>query len=215
MMMISLSSVLEALLLVVALSIDAFVASFAYGTNRIYIPKTSIIVISGICSLMLGISLFVGVIIRPWVPDELIGAICFVLLFAIGGFKLFESSIKNLIRRHQLLHRQVSFSIFQLHVLMQIYTDPKEADYDHSRVLSPTEASLLAISLSIDGLAAGFSAGLTQLNPMLVLALSFLCGAFMVICGSKLGQIIARKSNYDLAWISGLLLIILAFMKVL
>ena len=39
-------AVLEALLLVVALSMDAFVASFAYGAQRIKIPFSSAAIIS-------------------------------------------------------------------------------------------------------------------------------------------------------------------------
>ena len=41
---------LEALLLVVALSLDAFVASFAYGAQRIRIPYSSAAIISVICT---------------------------------------------------------------------------------------------------------------------------------------------------------------------
>ena len=43
-------AVLEALLLVVALSMDAFVASFAYGAQRIKIPFSSAAIISVICT---------------------------------------------------------------------------------------------------------------------------------------------------------------------
>ena len=50
---VTLPSLLEAFLLVAAVSLDAFVASFAYGTNKIKIPVTSLIVISVICSGML------------------------------------------------------------------------------------------------------------------------------------------------------------------
>lgn len=213
--MLSLTSILEALFLVIALSIDAFVASFAYGSDRIHIPYVSVFIISGICSLVLGISLFVGVLVKPWVPASLIAWICFLLLFTLGAFKVFDSSVKRLIRKYQKVHRQVSFSIFQLHFLLQVYADPQSADYDHSRILNPSEAALLAISLSIDGLAAGFSAGLTNLNPWLVLLLSFICGAVMVISGSKLGKMMADNSRFDLSWMSGCILIILAFLKLM
>lgn len=53
-------AVLEALLLVVALSMDAFVASFAYGAQRIKIPFSSAAIISVICTAMLAVSLLAG-----------------------------------------------------------------------------------------------------------------------------------------------------------
>ena len=48
-------SSLDAILLVTALSMDAFVASFAYGTSKIKIPFKSAIVINVVCSSILGI----------------------------------------------------------------------------------------------------------------------------------------------------------------
>ncbi len=49
---------IESLLLVLAVSLDAFVASIAYGTNKIKIPFASATIINIICSSVLGLSLF-------------------------------------------------------------------------------------------------------------------------------------------------------------
>ncbi len=49
---------METILLVLALSLDAFVASIAYGTNKIKIPFKSIIIIDSICAISLVISLY-------------------------------------------------------------------------------------------------------------------------------------------------------------
>ncbi len=49
---------IESLLLVLAVSLDAFVASIAYGTNKIKIPFVSATIINIICSSVLGVSLF-------------------------------------------------------------------------------------------------------------------------------------------------------------
>ena len=64
-------AVLEALLLVVALSMDAFVASFAYGAQRIKIPFSSAAIISVICTAMLAVSLLAGALLRPFLPQGL------------------------------------------------------------------------------------------------------------------------------------------------
>ena len=48
----------ETLLLVFTLSLDAFVASIAYGTNEIEVPFVSIAIINVTCSSLLALSLF-------------------------------------------------------------------------------------------------------------------------------------------------------------
>ena len=57
---ITLFSTTQAILLVSALSMDAFVASFAYGTDRIRIPFISNVVISFVCTCILSIALLFG-----------------------------------------------------------------------------------------------------------------------------------------------------------
>ena len=80
-------AVLEALLLVVALSMDAFVASFAYGAQRIKIPFSSAAIISVICTAMLAVSLLAGALLRPFLPQGLTRGLCFALLFFVGCCK--------------------------------------------------------------------------------------------------------------------------------
>ncbi len=205
--------VLESLLLVVALSTDTFVASFAYGAQRIKIPFASAAVISSICTGMLAISLLLGSLLRTLLPYGLTKGLCFALLFLLGLARLCDSAIKALIRKHKQLHRQVSFSIFSLKFILDIYADPEKADRDGSHVLSPLEAASLAFALSLDGLAAGFGAALAQVQPLLVLFLSLAIGMLAVRGGGWLGNRAAQKLPFDLSWISGALLIALAMQK--
>ena len=132
-------AVLEALLLVVALSMDAFVASFAYGAQRIKIPFSSAAIISVICTAMLAVSLLAGALLRPFLPQGLTRGLCFALLFCWVLQSCVISAIKTLIRRHKRMHRQVSFSVFSLKFILDVYADPEKADRDGSRVLSPAE----------------------------------------------------------------------------
>ena len=103
-------STVEILVLVTALSVDAFVASFAYGTNRIKIPLRSVAVISIICSAIFAVSLFLGSLIRPFMPTHFAGLLCFAILFVLGIVKLCDSAIKSFIRRSQGGHKKISFS---------------------------------------------------------------------------------------------------------
>lgn len=200
---------LEALLLVVALSLDAFIASFAYGAQRIKIPFSSVIIISIICTAMLGVSLLLGALLRPHLPQMATKVLCFAILFLLGVTKLCDSAIKTLIRRHKKIHN----SLFRLKFILDVYADPEKADRDGSRVLSPAEAASLAVALSLDGLAVGFGAALMKVNFLLVMLLSLVIGMLAVRLGGRIGNKAAQKLPFDLSWISGALLIMLAVLK--
>jgi len=202
---------LEALLLSAAVSLDAFAASFAYGASRIRVPLFSAGVLSALCSLLLAVSLLAGNILRPLLPEAFTRAVCFSILFIIGILKLFDSSLKACIRRSGGIRKNIRFSISRLRFILNVYADPEEADRDASRTLSPAEAASLAVALSLDGLAAGFGAGLADINLPLTLILSLFMGLFAVICGGWLGNRTAE--TLDLSWLGGALLILLALLR--
>lgn len=131
-----LRSLFETGLLVIALSVDSFVASFSYGANHIRMPFRSVACISGICSGSLGLSLLVGRGLRSYLPEGVLPWICFLLLAGLGIVKIFDSSLKALIRRHRDLHRQWQFSAFHFRVILNIYANPEQADQDRSGALS-------------------------------------------------------------------------------
>jgi len=200
-------------MLVTALSLDAFVASFCYGSNKIKIPFKSVAIISITCSAILAISLFLGLLIKPYLPYNLTNIVCFLILFSLGIVKFFDGCIKSFINKHKVDVKQVSFKLYDLRFILQIYGDSTEADKDGSKELSPFEATSLSIALSFDGLAVGFGAGLSNINPIEVIIISLVLGAVAVLAGSFIGNKVAEKLDLDLSWASGLLLIILAFMK--
>lgn len=212
-MNITIVSLLEALLLVTALSTDAFVASFGYGTNKIKIPPLSTAIISIVCTLITVASLVAGYLLRSVIPAGMTAVFCFIILFLIGVIRLFDSSIKAYIRKQREIHRKIKFTIFHLQFILNIYADPEEADQDSSRVLSAKEAAALAVALSLDGLAVGVGAAIANVNGAAVAFFSLLMSALAVIIGSVLGNKVAEKVSWDLSWLSGLILIVLAFLK--
>ncbi len=213
--MISVLAITEALLIVTALSMDAFVSGFAYGANKIKIPFSSVTVINLICSAVLAVSLFFGGMVGPYLSGYLTTAICFVLLLGLGLSKIFDSAVKSFIRRRNAFKKKIHFSAFHLGFVLNIYADPQEADQDHSKTLSPREAAYLALALSLDGLAVGFGAGMTNTSPLLVVGFSLLSDMIGVMLGCWLGNRIVRQLRLDLTWLSGVLLIVLAVMKLL
>lgn len=206
-------SFLEALVLVLALSVDTFVASFAYGANRIRIPFRSVAVINLICTLMLALSLLAGSLIRPYIPQEITRVVCFSILLILGVVKLCDSTLKAYIRKNRHLRKKVSFSLLHLNFILQIYADPEQADKDASQELSVGEAVSLAVALSLDGLAVGFGAALTSINVWLAVGISLIGGALLMKLGCFIGRKAAEKLSLDLSWLSGVLLMVLAFLK--
>lgn len=212
--MFSWSALLEVLLIVTALTLDAFVSAFAYGANKIKIPFSSVLVINLICTSILGFSLLLGNFIGHLLPADFTSAICFVLLMVLGLTKIFDSAVKNFIRKHSSFHKKIRFSAFSLRFILSVYADPQNADSDSSRCLSAAEAAYLAVALSFDSLAVGFGAGVTNSISWLVVVGSLLFDMCSIVLGCKLGNKLAEKSELDLAWLSGIILIVLAVLKI-
>lgn len=209
----SLAVFAEALLIVTALSVDAFVSCFAYGASQIRVPFSSAMVINLICGAILALALLLGGLIGSRIPPEVTSGVCFFLLLGLGLSKIFDSAVKALIRRHQAFQKDIHFSLFQLGFILSIYANPEAADRDHSRVLSPSEAAFLALALSLDGLAVGFGTGMIQIAPLLIIALSLVSNLLCILLGCFLGARVTRTASMELNWLSGLLLILLAISK--
>lgn len=203
-------TVIEALLLVMALSIDTFISSLAYGTNKIKIPFSSAMIINIICSVFLAISILLGEFFEPYVSNHLIKFISFLLLFSLGIIKLFNKKIKKFFNH---LKQIRFFKHSKITIFINIYSNPEKADIDTSKYLSNKEATLLALTLAIDGLSIGFGAGLTNINHILVIFFSLFSDMIAIFLGSYIGIKVAKKASFNLSWLSGLILIFLAFSK--
>lgn len=182
------ASIFEVLFLVTALSADAFAAGFAYGVSKIKLPLASLFVLSGISSLTLLASLLAGRLAGSFFPDSLTRGISFLFLFILGIVKLFEGFGQG---------------------------RAEEADRNKDAVISLEEAVALGAALSIDSITAGVGAGIGSNHIFWVFGASFLTGVLAVKLGGLLGRLAASRFRIHLSWVSGLLLLILAFMKIL
>ena len=122
----SLSS-LDAILLVSALSMDAFVASFAYGTSKIKIPFKSAMTINLVCTTILAIALFLGSIISKYIPSVFTTSICFTVLLMLGMAKLFDSTLKAILNKSGTLSRDLSFELFDFKFFLRVCLMVQEA----------------------------------------------------------------------------------------
>lgn len=203
----------QSLLLVLSVCIDTFVASVAYGTNKIKIPPISSIIISLIGSLVLGISLLFGGFIKDLLPRNSSILLSFAILMFLGVYRLFEGICKNFIQKKRKLDKPVTFKIFDLNFALQVYADETKADFDKSKLLSPKEAFYLAFALSFDSLAVGFGSSLVEIGYLQTVLLCFVVGIIAILLGVFIGKKVAENTNLNLSWLSGVILMILAINK--
>lgn len=201
------------LVLVLALCMDTFVASMAYGANKVHVTWEKIIVMNGICSGCLGIALAAGGWLNGLVPEAMTRTVCFVSLFLLGVVKLLDYAIKKYINTHVSLHKGIAFSFSGLRVIVNIYGDPMAADWDHSQSLSWKEVLFLSFAMSIDSLIAGTLSAFLKIPLGLTVGTAFIMGIIMMYAGLFAGKKLASRCRCDLSWISGVLFMILAVTK--
>lgn len=206
---------LVSLILVSSLCIDSFVASIAYGTSKIRIPFVSIIIINLVCTTTLACSLLIGSILKSFLPGNLPVVLGFLLLMALGIYRLFEYIFKAYISKCSKSDSPLTFKIFDFQFVLQVYADEIKADFDNSKCLNVKESFYLALALSLDSLAVGIGSSLCSINYLQVLLLCFVIGIIAVSLGVFLGRKFAQKLHLELSWLSGLLLIVLAIIRVL
>ncbi len=204
---------METILLVLALSIDAFVASIAYGANKIKIPVKSIIFIDVVCAVFLTFSIFLATALKKVLSSNSTSIISFIILIILGIYYLFESIVKKHLEKKSSTITHVKLKLLNIWLVIDIYIDETRADFDNSKTINLKEALYLAIALSIDSIAIGFGTGIGNINYFTVILLSLMWNIIAIWGGLLLGRKFVEKTNINLSWLSGILLIILAFLK--
>lgn len=206
-------SILESIMIVTALSMDAFVASFAYGANKVKIPFSSVTAINVICSSILAVSLFFGSVISNFIPQSLTHLICFLILFILGLTKFGESLVEWIKEKKGDIKKNIKISFIGINFDINMRIQEEKIDLNPSKILKIKEASSLSIALSLDGLAVGFGAALANSNSLQIVAFSLISDMLAVMLGCFIGNRVAEKFSFNLSWLSGIMLMILAFLK--
>lgn len=206
---------LESLLIVIVMSLDVFVASIAYGVNKIEIPFTSISIINIICACFLSASLYIGSIIKKMIPGNITVVLSFIILIILGIYYLFESIIKTYLQKHSKSNKKIRLNLFDLQLIIDIYVDETRADLDNSKCLNSKEALYLAIALSLDSLAIGFGNSLGEINYFRIILLSLISDMIAIPAGLFTGRKLAERTDINISWLTGTILIILAILKLI
>ena len=205
-------TLLHAALLAAAVSADTLAVGFSYGASHIKVPIKSLLVVASICTAVTGGSVFLGALAMPFLSSAA-DVLSFCLLCTVACIRLCESSIKQLLRVHPSLSREIQFRIFDLRVILHICADSTAADSDHSKTISVKEAGALAAALSLDGAAAGIGGGIGEVSGWLTILFSFLFTIISFSLGNAIGKRIGNTIHFESGFLSGILLLLLAFLR--
>lgn len=203
----------EIIMLVAAISVDAFGAAFTYGTDGIKIPAKSAIVIHTLSTACICASLVFGLYLGQYLPLGITKTTGFLILFILGITKLFDGIIKNALQKTDGCKKDITFSLMSLRFILSVYADPKTADADSSKTLSAKEAAVLAITLSADSLPIGIGMGLSSFPIWYVIPLAIIADEIALRSGCYFGKKASEKLHLDVSWLGGALLIIMAVSK--
>ena len=205
----------EIIMLAAAVSIDAFAAAFTYGTDGIGIPARSAWVIHLLSTFIICISLISGLYLGEFLPHAVTDILSFLMLLILGIAKLFDGLLKNALQKTENCKKDITFSLMSLHFILSVYANPKTADADRSKILSPKEAAVLAITLSIDSIPIGIGMGLSSFPIWCVIPIAILADEAAIRLGHFFGKKAAEKLSIEASWIGGALLIIMALAKLI
>jgi putative Mn2+ efflux pump MntP len=178
----------SAVLLASAVSLDALATGFAYASNKTKVPVTHVLVISIIGSLLLGIALLAGFYIAKVIPSVITLWFSFAILAVMGLLKI-AGYIKNKLKKQTLSSHKISWR----------------------------ETFVLAVGLSLDGMAVGVAAAAAWVDVVFcltVICVSFVASASLFSLGQRLGGAVVSRSKLDFGWLGGLVLICLAVARV-
>lgn len=203
----------EWLFLIMALSFDAFLVSITYGLDNIKVNRSASVIIGFIGTLFLFLSLSFATLLQQLLSEKMALALSAGLLMFLGCSSLFSSLWKSWLGKLKKQPMCVRFKNIVL--LLEIAEDEKNADMDNSNTLSVKEAIMLATALSMDSLASGFAYGLAMTPTFVLYLVNFIVCVLFVDTGLVIGKKMKGRLRWDLSWLSGAFLILLAFSRLL
>ncbi|MCL2586992.1 MAG: manganese efflux pump [Firmicutes bacterium] len=164
-------------------SLDIFALGFGYGAKKDIVSWRSLIIVSFISSIFLLIALLLGFFLGEWLPSVVSHWLGFGLLMTVGLWRIAAWLASR-----------------------------KREKKPHS-IVSTRELLLVAVMLSIDGMAIGVGAAIgavTLAFIFAVFAISIVTDILMFRLGQGMGRALAERLSWDLGWVGGVLLIIVA-----
>ncbi|WP_028548051.1 sporulation membrane protein YtaF [Paenibacillus sp. UNC451MF] len=224
------------LILALAVSLDGFGVGVMYGLRKIRMPLVSVAIISCCSGFIIYLAMQIGVFISHFVDPVFAKAIGGIILIGIGIWAVYQvmmekkdvdsgdsadapnelpvriSGIDGVPTTREVLNIELK----RFGLVIQILRTPSIADMDRSGNISPYEALLLGIALSLDAFGAGIGAALIGFTPLLTSAVIALASGTFLASGLRIGY-----KYSDMSWLRrlsvfpGCVLIIMGIMKLM
>ena len=107
------------------------------------------------------------------------------------------------------------FVAFLVLFFIGIYKLFDNANNEAVKNIEGIEVIVLALSVSIDGVAVGFGAALMEISAFWVVLFSLIANAAAITFGLKIGNRITKAVPFGISWLGGAVLIALAFSKLI
>ena len=187
------------ILLVIVLSMDAFAAGLSYGIEKVHVPFFSLLIIAFLSGSMLTASMIAGDFILRLIPAGLTKVISFSVLFLLSLYKFYDA-------------------LPQLHAKSKGFTTgniSQKVNKEDKAFLSWQEAALLALALSIDNISAGLCTGTIPFPNIILLLLTTAIHFVSIRLGLFTGHLLSEKKSRRFTWLGAVILMILAFCRLL
>ena len=203
--------VMPVFLFMLAVSVDSLTAGLSYGASRVRIKLISAVFLIFVPSVFITLMTQAGSLLFSLFPAGMLSLLSCLLLFFLGCEKLLESLIRRLAKGYPDIIGNWTCKIKQLNIIFTIYFSPEEANQQEVQVLSGKEAFFLSLALSLDSMFASMAFS-CQVSSLLLLFLSAAFFHFLLFSlGYVSGLLVSKKFSFDLSWLSGLFLLLLAF----
>lgn len=212
-------------LLALAVSLDGFGVGAMYGIRKIRISLLSIGIISVFSGVVIYASMQIGMLISGWISPTVASVTGALILIGIGIWAMVQMAMQgqpeeelvpikgkpnDTMTEHPILQIQLK----RLGLVIQILKTPSVADVDHSGSISPQEAALLGIALSLDAFGAGIGAALIGFSPVITSAFIALASGTFIASGLKAGFLFSDVRRIKrFTFLPGCILIIMGIIK--
>ncbi len=188
---------INSLLLALSSSIDSLGIGITYGIKNTKISRIGKIILFAMSLITTYISIFFGNLIQYIFPKVFTNFLGCLILICIGIYICFQALKKEKDSKN-------------------IFNSPISSDINHSKIIEPQEALILAIALSLDSFCIGICGAITDINLTLFPFLVSILQLIFLSLGSYLGIHIRNFCKLPQnVWsiISGILLIFIGFLK--
>lgn len=209
---------LTLVLFALALNMDAFGAGTAYGVRNIKLPLISVLIISCMSMAAITLSMLAGHTLANYISETFAHRLGGILLMGTGIWVLIQSLRDH--RKKPLNSEETQSPVMEIHIrslglVIQVLREPTRADLDRSGVISPGEALLLGLALSMDAFAAGFAVSMFGFSVWLTAVIVGAGHLFLTYTGLFLGRGVAATAlGRQLSAVPGCILIALGIFNI-